>query len=85
MPPRTDQTELLKNFDLQFIRQGSEGGWIVGKDIYLQCPRCQTYVTTNDYDECACGCISIDFDYARISVRGEPESSVGVYRAVQKR
>ncbi len=84
MPPLTDQDKLLKNFDITIIQHGPQPGWPVGKDIYLQCPRCQYYVSTSDYDECPCGCISIDVGYARISVDGEPESRVAVCRVRPK-
>src|SRR6185436_13825320 len=85
MSQLTDQRWLLENFKLRVVQTGSKHGWPVGKNLYIQCPRCKYYVSTTQYDQCTCGCIAVDVDYARISVcRDQPENVVAVCVAEPK-
>jgi hypothetical protein len=84
MAPLTDQKWLVENFNIEIIQYGPQPSWPVAEWIYLQCPRCHYYVWTNDYDECACGNLSIDVGYSRISVNHKPEDTVAVCRVTPK-
>ena len=85
MSQLTDQRSLLETCNMRIVQTGSKHGWPVGKDLYIQCPRCKYYVSTTQYDQCTCGCIAVDVDYARISVcRDQPESAVAVCVAEPK-
>ena len=85
MSQLTDQRSLLENFNMRVVQRGSKHGWPVGKNLYIQCPRCKYYVSTTVYDQCTCGCISIDVDDTRVSVcRDQPESALEVCVAEPK-
>jgi hypothetical protein len=85
MSQLTDQKLLLENFNMRIAQYGPGRGWPMGKNVYLQCPRCQYYAQTTAYDLCSCGCISIDVDYGRVNVcRDQVENNIAVCYAERK-
>jgi len=83
MPQITDQSKLMRDYDLEFVSKGPlDGMW---RCHYLKCPKCNYFVYKGTgYDECECGNISIDTDMLRVTVLETPESEVETYNAIRK-
>lgn len=80
MPQVTDQSRLLRDYDLQFLGKGPRAG--MWRCQYLKCPECGYYVCKGGgYDECLCGNISIDSDYLRVIVARSDEFEIETFNA----